>query len=132
MYLVVLVTYFGMYGLAAVVSMLVEREDAPLMAAVCGLFHAVTAGSGVTINDARKYNLAWIFELSYNRWATEALYTDSVSPFAHVYDIQNSANLWGFRLDRFVFDIVMGIFCGIGWRIFAYILISYLNKDKRR
>ncbi|KAJ3312242.1 hypothetical protein HDV04_003285 [Boothiomyces sp. JEL0838] len=131
-YLIILATYFGIYGLSAVVSFFVEREDASLMAVVICLFHGITAGFGISILDARKAHIGWLFDMSYNRWITEAMYNEGVKLFSTIYDTEGSADLWGYTLDRFTYDILLAILIGFVWRIAGYAAMMLTNRDKRR
>ncbi|KAI8838118.1 hypothetical protein BC829DRAFT_447479 [Chytridium lagenaria] len=44
-YLIILLSFWGIYGLSCIVSMVVRRENAPLLAVVCGLSLPCFAGS---------------------------------------------------------------------------------------
>jgi hypothetical protein len=56
---VVFLFFFCVYGLAAVVSMLVRRENASLLGVVVCLFAAVFNGFGPSLHDAHK----WVWHL---------------------------------------------------------------------
>ncbi|KAI8909746.1 hypothetical protein EDD86DRAFT_226334 [Gorgonomyces haynaldii] len=131
-WLIIFVTYIGVYGLSAVVSMLVARENAPLLAVVVSLFYSVFSGFGITLVNAWKWGILWLFDISYNRWAAEALYSECVLPFKYLYLVDESAKLWGYTLDRVGFCLGMAVLCGLYWRVIAYFLLILMHRDKQR
>lgn len=62
LFAIILLFFFAVYGLAAVVSFLVKRENASLLAVVIGLFAGVFNGFGPNLADARD----WVFIYSFN------------------------------------------------------------------
>lgn len=74
-YVMILLVFFGVYGMAASISMIVARENAALLAVVICLFNSAFSGFGITLKKAGQWGLRWIWELSFNRWAAEAMCT---------------------------------------------------------
>ncbi|KAI8914475.1 hypothetical protein EDD86DRAFT_199414, partial [Gorgonomyces haynaldii] len=131
LYVVILALFFGVYGLSSAISMIVARENAALLAVVICLFNAVFTGFGVTLVDGHNWGLSWLFDMSFYRWAAEAIYTESVLPFEGVYLVYKSAEKWGYTLNRFHYDVGMAVVSGLGWRLLAYVLMKDLNKSKQ-
>ena len=71
-FVIVFLQFFCVYGIAFCVSMCVRRQVSALMAVLVTLFLAVNCGYGITLVDASKYNIRWLFSVSPNRWAAEA------------------------------------------------------------
>lgn len=96
MYVIVISLYYCVYGLSAIVSMLVKRENSSLLAVVVCLFSAVFNYFGPTKNDAENWGINFIWEMSYSKWATEALYTEEVTPMSNIYNIDAAAFVYGY------------------------------------
>ena len=62
-----------MYGLATCVSVIVNRGNINMVAAIVCLLAAVFCGFGPQLVDARSWGLLFLWEISYNKWAAEAL-----------------------------------------------------------
>ncbi|KAJ3020130.1 UNVERIFIED_CONTAM: hypothetical protein HDU68_010331 [Siphonaria sp. JEL0065] len=77
-YVIVLLQYWGVYGMSCLISMVVRRENASLLAVVMCLFASVFCGYGPSIIQAKRWGLSWIMELSFNKWAAEAMYASAV------------------------------------------------------
>ncbi|KAJ1553592.1 hypothetical protein HK096_007249, partial [Nowakowskiella sp. JEL0078] len=73
MYSVIFMKFFGVYGLSCLISMVVERSNGPLMSVVFALFAAVFCGYGPSLKDAKNWGILFIWEISYNKWASEIL-----------------------------------------------------------
>jgi len=124
-YLVIFLCFYAVYGLSACVSMVVKREDAPLVAVVISLVCAVFCGYVQSLPLALKY-------LSYAFWASEAIYTKNVSP-SIIYQKQDiSAPLFNYTLDEFGKDVALVWVIGTILRVFAYILMRVVHRDKQR
>ncbi|KAJ3278858.1 hypothetical protein HDU76_009714 [Blyttiomyces sp. JEL0837] len=131
-YAVVFLQFWGIYGMSCVISMIVRRENAALLAVVTGLFAAVFCGYGPNLVQARKWGIMWFFELSFNKWAAEAQYSWSVIPYRQRYDVDLMAGIFGYTLNQVTLDITMCIVLGVAWRAIGYILLVTLNRDKQR
>nr|KAJ3411035.1 hypothetical protein HK105_002739 [Polyrhizophydium stewartii] len=127
----ILLFFFGVYGMSAVVSMLVPRENASLLGVVVCLFAAVFCGYGPSLTQARNWGVFFIWALSFNMWGCEAQYSSTVQIYAHVYDV-NVMNYFGYTLDRVAVDFVSAFVIGIGWRMIAFVLMILMNREKQR
>jgi ABC-type multidrug transport system permease subunit len=64
--------FFCVYGLAAMVSMLVRRENAALLAVIVALIAACLCGYGPSLKQGKEWGVGWIQDASYARWLVEA------------------------------------------------------------
>ncbi|KAJ3194623.1 hypothetical protein HDU67_004660, partial [Dinochytrium kinnereticum] len=65
-FVLVLLNFFCVYGVAAVISMVVRREKAPLIAVIVGLFMAVFCGFGLSLTSAAKGGYLFLFNMGGN------------------------------------------------------------------
>lgn len=118
--------FYTVYGLSAIVSMVVKRENAPLLAVVISLFAAVFGGYVETLPEPVK-------KFSYAYWSSEAMYDRSVTPFRGIYEVDTvSAPYWGYTLDHYSQDILILFIIGTAYRLAAFLLMTRLNRDKQR
>jgi hypothetical protein len=62
--------------------------------------------------------MGWLWDMSYARWLSEAMYTEEILPYAGIYEVYKvSEPQFGYTLGRFGQD------CGI---LFLIIFIYYL------
>lgn len=120
------------YGLSSCVSMLLPREDAPLLAVVSSLFAAVLSGYGPTMNNWYDWHLGWFLEMCYSRWTTEALFTSMVTPYSDVYDVQGSASVYGYTLNRFSTDIGYALLISMVLRLLAFLFMIFGNRQQQK
>jgi hypothetical protein len=59
-YALIFLNFFAVYGMSVIVSMLVRRENASLLAVIVGLFSAVFCGYGPSITDAKDGGYFWV------------------------------------------------------------------------
>ncbi|TPX72646.1 hypothetical protein SpCBS45565_g00404 [Spizellomyces sp. 'palustris'] len=131
-FLIILLQFWGVYGLAAIVSMVVKKENANLLAVICCLFAAVFCGYGPNLKMAKDWKILFIWEISFNKWAAEALYSESVTPYEGIYDIQSPADMQGYTIGQVGLDLGMIIVIGVVQRLIAFGLMVGLNRDKQR
>ncbi|TPX55433.1 hypothetical protein PhCBS80983_g05319 [Powellomyces hirtus] len=131
-FLTMMLLFYGVYGMAALVSMITSRQNANLMAVIVCLFASIFCGFGPSIKDAKSWGIIFIWQLSYNRWAAEVLFTEYLIPFRGVYDIDAVAESTGYTLDRVGYDIGMIVLLGAVWRVLAFFCMILLNRDKQK
>jgi hypothetical protein len=132
-YFIIFLLFYCVYGLSALISMVVRRENSSLLAVVVCLFAGVFNGFGPSLTDARSWGIGFIWEISYNRWGTEALFNEEVNMVRHVYQVDDiSAKNWGYSLDRYGMDVGMMIVIGFVYRVIAYLLLIFLNRRKTK
>lgn len=119
-------------GLSYLVSMINRRENAALTGVVMALLYSICCGFGPSLNKVDSWHMTWFWDVSYPRWAAEALYSLFVKPYDHIFDINISANGWGYTLDRVAFDFGMMAIIGTVFRFLAYFAMIGLNRDKQK
>ncbi|KAJ3175908.1 hypothetical protein HK101_010565 [Irineochytrium annulatum] len=129
-YALVALNFFCVYGMAAVVSMLVRRENASLLAVVVGLFSAVFCGFGLVVSASPLVYL--LFDTGGNRWAAEAQYGMWLEDFQGVYDLAPALHFTGYAMGRTGVDIAAMVTVGVAYRIIGYVLLVSLHRDKQR
>ena len=85
MYLANLLYFWCIYGLASVVSMVVKREDGPLIAVLASLVIGVLGGVAPPLSTVKSWNMEWFWRLSPGVWFTEAYWTQNLMPLEFLY-----------------------------------------------
>ena len=125
--------YFCVYGLSAITSMLVKRENAALLGVIISLIAACLNGYGPNLKQGREWGLIVLQDLSFARWANEAWFHTETFPYrAHFMVQEVSAGVWGYTLDRFGIDITLMIFIGFAYRVVALCFLVGLNRERQR
>lgn len=132
MYAIIFLTFFGIYGMAAFVSTIVAKQNANLLAVVFGICMSVFCGFGPTLADAKDWGIMFIFEMSFNKWGAEALFSSSLRPYDAVYDIKDTAEANGYTLDREGFDLFMMFVIGVCFRVAAFIGLKLKDRAKQK
>ena len=120
-YLVTILYFFCIYGLASIVAMFVCREDAPLLATMASLVVAVLSGTSPTLAKAESWHVAWLWRLSPGTWLAEALWSKSVVPWRHVYELEPGIAATGYKTDRVMLDCAMLLVIGLAYRILGFL-----------
>lgn len=58
-----LTEYVGIYGLASIMSMIVRRQDGPLMSMLVSLIVSVFSGYGPSLSSVKEWHLEWFWRL---------------------------------------------------------------------
>lgn len=117
--------FYAVYGLSAVVSMIVPRRDAPLLAAVICVIAAVLNGYVRTIPVQISY-------LSYTYWSHETFFNNEVAVYEHVYQTKISRDYFHLKPDRNAMDYGLMFVIGTIYRVIGLVLLLFLNRDKQR
>ncbi|TPX57986.1 hypothetical protein CcCBS67573_g09198 [Chytriomyces confervae] len=131
-YALVLFQFWGVYGISCIVSVVVRRENASLLAVVIALFAAIFCGYGPSLVQAKKSGYMFLFEMSFNKWAAEANYAASIIVYRNRLDIDLMASIWGYSLSQVNLDLFMCVIIGIVMRVIGFVLMISLNRDKQR
>ncbi|KAJ3413486.1 hypothetical protein HDV05_007931 [Chytridiales sp. JEL 0842] len=124
--------FFGVYGMAVIVSLLVRRENAPLLAVIVGLFMAVFCGYGPSLTDAANGKFLWVYEIGVNRWAAESQYDLSKRVYSHLYNLDFANAIFGYGSFYVERNLGMMLMLGVVYRVVGYGLLVGLNRDKQR
>ncbi|RKO90120.1 P-loop containing nucleoside triphosphate hydrolase protein [Blyttiomyces helicus] len=130
-YLILLGMFFGVYGMSAAISTLVLRENAALLSVVIAMFAAVFCGYGPSITDAKNGGFLFVLQMSFNKWAAEAQYSESLTPYGQVYDIEFSRERYGYAIDDVTVDLSICFAIGVVWRVIAFVLLVITHRDKQ-
>ncbi|KAJ3315090.1 hypothetical protein HDV04_004231 [Boothiomyces sp. JEL0838] len=132
MYLMIMLTYFGIYGLASIVSVTQKRESQAILSTLAGFIPAFFSGRDPRIPGANIF-VQFMLSISYNRWGTELFYSGELSPMKTIYQVdQISQPIFGYTLGREGFDLLMMITIGVVLRIIGFIAIRLYNLEKQR
>jgi hypothetical protein len=96
------------------------------------VFSAVFCGFGPSLADARGWGIGWLWDISYARWGAEAFYTEEVSFFQNVYDVEAAARVYGYTLNRFAMDVALMFVVGTVLRIVGFALLVSLNRQQQK
>ncbi|KAI8908049.1 hypothetical protein EDD86DRAFT_239760 [Gorgonomyces haynaldii] len=132
-YLVLLLQFYGIYGLASIVSMVLRRENQAVLATLAGFFPTTFCGYGPSLNDAIAGKYDFLMWLSYTRWGNEAFYTEELTPFRQLFQVDTiSQPIIGYTLDRVLFDFVMMFLIGTSLRVLGYFVLVWYNRSRQR
>lgn len=131
MYAANLLYFYSIYGLASVVSMLVKREDGPLLAVLLSLILGVLGGVAPPLRQVKTWHMEWFWRMSPGVWFTEAYWTKIVTPRGFLWDIELASRTIGFTLSQFGLDLAMIFVIGTVYRIIAYGLLVLFRKRQR-
>jgi hypothetical protein len=62
----------------------------------------------------------------------EAFYWQAVSIYEEVYDLNITNEFYGYTFSRVGFDYAMMFIIGVVWRIFGFLAMVGLNREKQR
>lgn len=133
MFLNVWCQYFCVYGLAAITSMLVKRENSALLGVIVSLIAACLNGYGPNLVQGRSWGVGWVQDMSFARWANEAWFHTETLPYRdHFMAEEVSAATWGYTLNRFGTDVALMVVIGVLYRAVAFGLLIGLNREAQR
>ncbi|KAI0871078.1 hypothetical protein GGS24DRAFT_492514 [Hypoxylon argillaceum] len=115
------VYFYCIYGLASVMSMIVRREDAPLLATMISLVVGILSGAAPALSKVEEWHLEWLWRLSPGTWLAEVYFGQLVAPFRYLYDVDLAARISGFHLDRIWLNIGVLLLIGTVYRLLAFI-----------
>jgi hypothetical protein len=122
--------YFCVYGLAAITSMIVKRENAALLGVIVSLVAACLNGYGPNLNQGKSWGVGWVQDMSFARWANEAFFHTETFPYReHFMVLEVSAPFWGYTMDRLGLDLAIMLIIGFVYRLAAFVLLVSLNKE---
>lgn len=106
MYLANLMYFWCVYGLASIVSMLVKREDGPLIAVLASLIIGILGGVAPPLSTVKTWHLEWFWRLSPGVWFTEAYFTENLTPLGYLYNLELAATTVGYTLGQYGLDVL--------------------------
>ncbi|KAF2639904.1 hypothetical protein P280DRAFT_518339 [Massarina eburnea CBS 473.64] len=131
LYLAHLLYFYCIYGLACAVSMVVSRQDGPLLAIIGSLIIGIFGGYGPSLSTVKTWHLEWAWRMCPGTWFSEAYFHAHTTPFAYLWDIEAAAKWTGYTLNQLSLDMGMLFIIGTVYRVLAYIGLVFLNRDKQ-
>ncbi|KAK3647347.1 hypothetical protein LTR56_008179 [Elasticomyces elasticus] len=132
MYAANLMYFWCIYGLASVVSMLVKREDGPLIAVLASLVIGVLGGVAPPLSKVKDWHMEWFWRLSPGVWFAESYVTSNWLPMAYLYKTDLASVTIGFTLGQFGMDLAILFVIGCVYRIVAFLGLIMMHRDKQR
>jgi ABC-type multidrug transport system ATPase subunit len=126
-----LLYFYSIYGLAACISMLVRREDAPLFATMISLIVGILSGAAPSLSQVQSWHMDWLWRASPGVWIAEVYFGQLVSPSRYLYQVDMAAQITGFHLEWLWRNMLILFGIGTLYRILAYIGLL-LGKRLRR
>ena len=113
--------FFGVYGLATLTSMLVDRANGALLGTIAALIMACLSGYGPNLVQGRAWGLIFLQDLAFTRYANEMFLHMETLPFRAVFMAEKvPAGEFGFTLDRPLFDFFAMLLLGVVYRVVAF------------
>jgi ABC-type multidrug transport system ATPase subunit len=114
--------FFGVYGLATLMSMLVDRANAALLGTIASLIVASLCGYGPNLKQGKEWGISIFQDLSYSRWVNELFIHAETMPYRDLFLVEEiTADIFGYSLNRPTHDIFMMAFIGLLLRFLALI-----------
>ncbi|KAF4808228.1 ABC transporter G family member 25 [Colletotrichum siamense] len=123
--------FYCIYGLANIVSMVVRREDAPLLATMISLITAILSGAAPPLAKVKDWKLEWLWRASPGVWLAEVYFGQLVSPFADIFDVDKAADATGFHLHWLWRNMGTLVAIGTIYRIIAFLGLWALGHRQR-
>lgn len=98
--------FYTIYGGASIVSMIVKREDGPLLAVLASLVIGVLGGVAPPLSRVKQWHMEWFWRITPGVWYTEAYFSENLLPLKHVYMLDLASRSIGFTLGHYTKDIL--------------------------
>ena len=126
-----LLYFYCIYGLAAVISMIVRQSDGPLFAVMASLIVGVLSGAAPPLAKVEKWHVSWLWRSSPGVWLAEIYFGQNVSPLRYLYDIEGASRASGFKLDAYWEDVAALVVIGAVYRVLAFGGLIFSARVKR-
>ena len=127
-----LMYFYCIYGLASCISMITRREDGPLIATMASLIVGILSGVSPRLATVKGWHLLWLWQASPGTWFSEGYFTENVTPYEYLYQINMAADKLGFTLYRFSLDLLVLFAIGCTYRVLAFLLLRVFNRKANR
>ena len=127
-----LLYFYCIYGLSSCVSMVTKREDGPLIATMTSLTAGLVSGVKPSLYTVAGWHMTWLWRASPGTWLAEAYFTENVTPYGYLYQINQAASATGFRLGRFGLDLAVMFLLGTAYRVAAFGMLRLFNRSTSR
>ena len=127
-----LLYFYCIYGLASCVSMVTKREDGPLIATMVSLTVGIISGVKPTLHTVAGWHMTWLWRLSPGTWLCEAYFTENITPFRYLYQIDLAASGTGYSLGGFGLDLAVLFLLGTVYRLLAFGMLRLFHRSTGR
>ena len=127
-----LLYFYCIYGLASCISVITRREDGPLLATMTSLIVGVISGMSPSLKSVKQWHMTWLWRASPGTWLSEGYFTENISPYRYLYNVNDAAQALGYTLDRFGLDLAMLFVLGTACRVLAFLGLRFLNRQRQR
>lgn len=127
-----LLYFYCIYGLSSCVSMVTRREDGPLIATMTSLVVAIISGVRPSLHTVGGWHMTWLWRASPGTWLSEAYFTENVTPYRYLYQIDPAAAGTGFNLGHYSLDLAMLFMLGTLYRVIAFGALRVFNRRSHR
>jgi len=134
LYSIFIVVQFSSVGIGYLVSVLVKPQVSQLTGVVTILVFMMFSGPKPPLPQLKTMPIPvpYVPYISFLRWGQEAVYITEVNQYRNVYNISTGLEVLGYSSDNYRMDLVMMLSLGIAFRIFAFIFMVILNRDKKK
>ena len=127
-----LLYFYCIYGLSSCVSMVTKREDGPLIATMASLIVGLISGVKPSLHTVAGWHMTWLWRASPGTWLSEAYFTENVTPYRYLYQIDQAASGTGYRLGHFSSDLAVLFLLGTVYRVLAFGALRLFNRSSGR
>ena len=127
-----LLYFYCIYGLSSCVSMATNREDGPLIATMTSLIVALVSGVKPSLHTVAGWHMTWLWKASPGTWLSEAYFTENVTPYRYLYQIDQAASGTGYKLGHFSLDLAVLFVLGTIYRVIAFGMLRLFNRSTGR
>lgn len=127
-----LLYFYCIYGLSSCVSMVTRRGDGPLIATMTSLVVGIISGVKPSLHTVGGWHMTWLWRASPGTWLSEAYFTEDVTPYGYLYQIDQAASGTGFKLGHYSFDLGVLFMLGTLYRVIAFGALRLFNRTSGR
>lgn len=123
---------YCIYGLSSCVSTATKREDGPLIATMTSLVVGIISGVRPSLHTVGGWHMTWLWRASPGTWLSEAYFTENVTPYSYLYQIDQAGTGTGYRLGQYSLDLAMLFLLGTMYRVVAFGALRLSSRRSRR
>ena len=126
-----LLYFYCIYGLSSCVSMVTKREDGPLIATMTSLVVGIISGVNPSLRTVGGWRMTWLWRASPGTWLSEAYFTENITSYGYLYQIDMAAAGTGFNLGHYSLDLAMMFVIGTVYRVIAFGALRLFKRRSR-
>ncbi|CAJ2504778.1 Uu.00g121720.m01.CDS01 [Anthostomella pinea] len=116
-----LIYFYCIYGLASCISMVVRREDAPLLATMISLIVGILSGAAPPLSKVKDWHMEWLWRASPGTWLAEVYFGQMTEPFRYLYQVDMAAEATGYHLHWLWRNMLILFAIGTIYRVLAFV-----------